>query len=184
MSQQESFSKMVAALVKPGEDILSSLTPNDCHILHMCVGITGEVGELVDAVKKSIIYGKPLDRENIVEELGDIFFYMEGLMQGLGITQQECIEANIAKLSVRYAKGKYSNEQAVTRADKTEEFVIQDPPEEPAELVTIYTSYYEACYAASNISERLKGDYIVHHDLTKGVYRVVEFKSDSSIQGA
>jgi NTP pyrophosphatase (non-canonical NTP hydrolase) len=115
---QQSFSNMVASLVKPGEEILQTLSPQQAHLLHMLIGISGEVGELTDAIKKSIIYGKPLDRENVVEEIGDVFFYMEGLMQGLDISGKECIEANISKLSVRYAAGKYSNEQAVERADK------------------------------------------------------------------
>jgi hypothetical protein len=51
---QQSFSKMVAALVKPGQDILNSLSPEDCHNLHMIIGLDGEVGELTDALKKSM----------------------------------------------------------------------------------------------------------------------------------
>lgn len=112
------FGEMVAALVKPGEEIKSSLSPSDCHNLHMLLGLCGEVGELTDAVKKSIIYGKQLDRNNVVEEIGDIFFYLEGLMQSLGITGEECLAANMEKLSVRYSEGSYSNKQAQERADK------------------------------------------------------------------
>ena len=45
---------MVNKLAKPGADILASLSEVDCHMLHMTLGIAGEVGELVDAIKKSI----------------------------------------------------------------------------------------------------------------------------------
>lgn len=38
----------------------------------MATGVSGEAGELLDAVKKSVVYKKPLDRENVVEELGDL----------------------------------------------------------------------------------------------------------------
>lgn len=113
-------SEMVKALAKSGEDIVAELTPEEAHLWHMATGVSGEAGELLDAVKKAVIYRKPLDRENIVEELGDLEFYMEGLRQGLGITREETIEHNIAKLSVRYHTGKFSNEDAQERADKPE----------------------------------------------------------------
>ena len=118
MSNVINYVAMVAALAKPGEAILSSLTPDRCHLLHMAVGVSGEAGELLDAVKKATIYGKPLDRENVIEELGDLEFYMEGLRQGLGITREETLQANVAKLGARYAAGKYSDKAAIARADK------------------------------------------------------------------
>lgn len=110
--------EMVATLVKPGEAILASITPKQCHELHMIIGISGEAGELLDALKKHIIYERDLDRENVIEELGDIEFYLEGLRQSLGITREKCLEANITKLSTRYESLKYSNQQAQERKDK------------------------------------------------------------------
>lgn len=116
------FQDMVAALAKPGADIIATLTPEKAHSLHMVVGISGEAGELLDAVKKSVIYNKELDRENVVEELGDLEFYLEGLRAGLGITREETLEANISKLltseKARYKLGQYSDQAAQTRADK------------------------------------------------------------------
>lgn len=113
--------EMVRGLCKSGDVILSELSPEDAHSIHMMMGISGEAGELLDAVKKSVIYRKPLDRQNVVEELGDLEFYMEGLRQGLGITRDETIEANIQKLGKRYAGFKYSDDSAKNRADKAEE---------------------------------------------------------------
>ena len=118
MSNVINYAAMVATLAKPGEAILTSLTPDRCHLLHMAVGVSGEAGELLDAVKKATIYGKPIDRENVIEELGDLEFYMEGLRQGLGITREETLQANVAKLGARYAAGKYSDKAAIARADK------------------------------------------------------------------
>jgi NTP pyrophosphatase (non-canonical NTP hydrolase) len=116
------FATMVAALIKSGQDILDSLTPSKCHSLHMGFGIAGEAGELVDAIKKYIIYNKPVDRENVVEEFGDLEFYMEGLRVELGITRDECLEHNIKKLltseKARYKLGTYTDAQAQDRADK------------------------------------------------------------------
>jgi NTP pyrophosphatase (non-canonical NTP hydrolase) len=111
------FEDMVRALAKPGVEIKEQLTANDAHNLHMAVGVAGEAGELLDAIKKAVIYRKPLDRENVVEELGDLEFYMEGLRQGTGITRDETIAANIAKLGVRYGQ-RYSDQAAHDRKDK------------------------------------------------------------------
>lgn len=109
---------MVTALAKPGSKIIIGLTPKTAHELHMAVGVSGEAGELLDAVKKSSIYGKPIDRENVVEELGDLEFYMEGLRQSLNITRDECLVHNMKKLGKRYESGRYTDAQAQARADK------------------------------------------------------------------
>lgn len=111
------YPHMVSTLAKPGQDIVDSLTAVDAHHLHMAVGVCGEAGELLDAVKKSVIYRKPLDVENVIEELGDLEFYMEGLRQSLNLTREQTINANIKKLAKRYGE-KYSDGAARARADK------------------------------------------------------------------
>jgi len=110
--------EMVKALVKPGSDILAQMDENTMGLIHMIMGIAGETGELVDAIKKWAIYWKPIDMENVIEELGDIEFYLEGLRQQLGVTRQETLEKNIEKLGKRYSSGSYSDRQAQERADK------------------------------------------------------------------
>jgi len=112
-----SHKNMVSVLTKPGYEIKTQLTAKDCHHIHMAMGIAGEAGELLDAVKKNTMYRKPLDLTNIIEELGDIEFYMEGLRASLGISRQEVLEANIVKLNKRYTAG-YSDVAAIIRADK------------------------------------------------------------------
>ena len=111
-------SELVAKLAKPGQDIINELSPRKAHCWHMSSALMGESGELFDAVKKWVIYGKKPDRVNIVEELGDIEFYLEGLRVALDITREETLKANIEKLSERYKELTYSNEAAQDRADK------------------------------------------------------------------
>ncbi len=108
---------MVKALVKDGAIIADEMTPVAAHLMHMAIGISGESGELLDAIKKAVIYQKELDLVNVIEELGDIEFYLEGLRQGLDITREDTLRANVDKLGIRYAKG-YSDLDAQTRADK------------------------------------------------------------------
>jgi len=110
--------ELVAKLTKPGEDILNELTAWDCNVWHMSSCICSEAGELFDAIKRPVIYRKPLDRANVIEELGDLEFYMEGLRQAMDISRQETLDANILKLTKRYNDLKYSDKKAAERADK------------------------------------------------------------------
>ena len=115
------YNEMVKRLAKDGKLILGQMEPYQAYIWHMATGVSGEAGELLDAVKKHVVYQKPLDRVNIIEELGDLEFYMEGLRQQLGISRKQTLEQNKRKLAVRYAGYEYSNEAAQNRADKEDE---------------------------------------------------------------
>lgn len=89
-------------------------------LLHAAVGVSGEAGELLDAIKKLWAYEKPMTEavmENIVEELGDLEFYMQLLRLKLGLQREYILEKNADKLGKRYADG-YSNAAALARADK------------------------------------------------------------------
>ena len=110
---------MVRALTKSGATILQDLTPDDANLWHMATGLSGESGELLDAVKKRVVYRKELDRQNVIEELGDLEFYLEGIREAVGVTRDECLEANQRKLAVRYRDLQYSDQAAHLRADKT-----------------------------------------------------------------
>lgn len=110
--------KMVARLLKTGEEILSEMTPHKAHLDHMALGITGEAGEIADVIKKYTKYNKPLDHGHLIEELGDAEFFLEGIRIAIGVSREEILMANIYKLEKRYHKGTFSNDQAQERADK------------------------------------------------------------------
>lgn len=86
---------------------------------HAALGVAGEAGELVDVIKKHTIYGKPLDRTNVIEELGDLRFYIQALQNVLGISESDVLQANADKLSKRYRGLRYTDKAAIDRADKT-----------------------------------------------------------------
>lgn len=69
---------MVAKLAKPGKEIVSNMTAEEAHLIHMAVGIAGETLELLEAFLED-------DRDKVLEELGDLEFYIEGLSQGAGM---------------------------------------------------------------------------------------------------
>ena len=53
------------------------------HVEHMALGMAGEMGEIIDAIKRSEIYGKELDKVNLAEEVGDVFWYAAGFASTL-----------------------------------------------------------------------------------------------------
>ena len=63
--------------------------PKNCDfqedILHAGLGMTTEVGELVDQLKRHIFYKKPYDRVHLVEEVGDVLWYVALASRALGI---------------------------------------------------------------------------------------------------
>lgn len=120
MHTEDRHREMVAALVKDGAVIKDELTPLQAHLWHMATGVAGEGGELLDAIKKFVVYQKSLDLDNVIEELGDLEFYLEGIRDALGIQREVTLAHNMEKLRKRYEAGKYSNEAAQNRADKVE----------------------------------------------------------------
>jgi len=87
--------------------------------LHAALGVCGEAGELADVIKKDSVYNKGEDRKHLVEELGDLRFYIQAVMQVYRITEQEVLQENANKLSIRYKGLRYSDEAAQGRADKS-----------------------------------------------------------------
>ncbi len=87
------------------------------QLIHAALGVAGEAGELVDAIKKHVIYGKPLDVANVLEEVGDTMFYLVALLNTLGITAESVINENVNKLTKRYPTT-YTNKDALERKDK------------------------------------------------------------------
>lgn len=112
-----SYHAFVESKVKDPMAIMDSLYPDKMNLIHMAMGVAGEAGELLDAIKKHAVYNKPLDLANVVEELGDLCFYIQGIQNILCISDNEILTANADKLCKRYKDG-YSDKAAQERADK------------------------------------------------------------------
>jgi len=87
--EEVSYTEMVSVLKKQGADILASLTPEKCDLWHMTSCLSPEVAELIDGLSS-------LDRENAIEEAGDIEFYIEGAKQTAPLlTTTDTVEISI-----------------------------------------------------------------------------------------
>ena len=110
------YTEFVRSRKKDPDDI-GPFDQTQKDLLHMTLGIAGEAGELVDAVKKHVIYDKDLDLGNVIEELGDLEFYLEGFRDALGLSRDCIVSYNMEKLAERYLVS-YSNKEAIERKDK------------------------------------------------------------------
>lgn len=118
---EQNHADMVKTLVKPPIQIFDALNTFKCDLMHATFGIAGEAGEMVDNVKKAVVYNQIFNRANMVEELGDMEFYLEQLRQCTGITREETLLGNMEKLAKRYPQFKYTDTRAKERADKVGE---------------------------------------------------------------
>lgn len=94
------------------------------RILHAVIGLATESGEMLDALKKHLFYGKPLDTVNLVEEMGDQDWYLNLLCSVLDTTMELVENVNIEKLSARYGD-KFSEDMALIRNLKVERQLLE-----------------------------------------------------------
>lgn len=89
--------------------------------LHAAVGFAAEAAETLDLVKKAFFNNIPLDTDKYKKELGDARFYQQALYNQDWLVDQDVESNNYDKLTARYHKGFYSDEQAKERRDATQD---------------------------------------------------------------
>lgn len=70
-------------------------------IFYPALGLAGEVGELLNKIKKVARDNVELNKEDMKKELGDILWYVSQLSTELGIDFDEVASSNISKLKDR-----------------------------------------------------------------------------------
>ena len=95
------------------------------NLMHMAAGISGEAGEVLDGIKKTFAYGKPIDRAHLIEELGDILFYVNGMIALLDTSWDEVLTTNIRKLEARYPSGTFNADHAIHRDTAAEKAAME-----------------------------------------------------------
>lgn len=89
------------------------------RLVVISLGLTGEAGEVADHVKKFVGHGHELDEEHIIEELGDILWYVANFADFLNVSLADVATRNISKLKARYPDG-FSSERSINREDPPE----------------------------------------------------------------
>lgn len=95
------------------------------RLLHGSMGLVTESGEFMDTIKKHLFYGKPIDKINLIEELGDLFWYLAIIHSVLGKAFEYAMVLNIRKLRARYGDN-FNSEGALNRDLDEERRILEE----------------------------------------------------------
>lgn len=104
---KEEYSTRAIALAREGD--------LGARMINGALGLSGEAGEVADIIKKVLFHDKPMDRQHLLEELGDTLWYMNLLILTMGSTWDEVMAMNIAKLETRFPDKKFNVEHVNNR---------------------------------------------------------------------
>ena len=93
------------------------------RLLTSGIGLSGEIGEFNEIIKKTLFQGKEIDdhtKQHLKKELGDVMWYVAQGCIALDTSITEIININIEKLQDRYDGGSFD----VTRSENRKEGVI------------------------------------------------------------
>lgn len=80
----------------------------------MALGVNTEAGELGDHIKKEVAQGHGPNLPGILEESGDVLWYLANLLTLYGLTFEMAMDVVTAKLRARYPEG-FSTEASIAR---------------------------------------------------------------------
>jgi NTP pyrophosphatase (non-canonical NTP hydrolase) len=120
------------------------------RLINNAFGLSGEVGEFVDLMKKALFHGTEVPREKIVKELGDIQYYWMEAVSTLGeqlkFTIQDVLDTNSKKLRERYPDG-FSFAAANERKDEKVEKVTNEDGKK-ADLYKLYSDLMDDMFGS------------------------------------
>lgn len=111
MNELEEYERKTVDCLAEGDEICWAL------------GLAGETGEVVELIKKRHYHGNKdkkgdITNERILNEAGDILWYLTALLHSQGYTILDCIKANTQKLAKRHPTGKFTIQSAQQHLDE------------------------------------------------------------------
>jgi NTP pyrophosphatase (non-canonical NTP hydrolase) len=78
------------------------------------LGLTGEAGEVADHIKKALFSGHSIDNMHLLEELGDVLWYVVLAAHAIDFNLNDVMQYNVQKLRNRYPNG-FDPERSINR---------------------------------------------------------------------
>jgi NTP pyrophosphatase (non-canonical NTP hydrolase) len=75
------------------------------RLLDAAAGLAEESGEILGLVRKHAFQSHPLQREEVIAELGDALWCLAMTARCAGLSLEQVAAANVAKLRARYPDG-------------------------------------------------------------------------------
>jgi NTP pyrophosphatase (non-canonical NTP hydrolase) len=85
--------------------------PTDRSAEYLTLGLCGEAGEVANNIKKELRDGVDLSH-NVLDELGDVFWYLAQLAEKRGHTLEEVAAFNLQKLRQRHEQRERRRQEA------------------------------------------------------------------------
>ena len=93
---------------------LNKEIPESELLINAILGLSGETGEVADLIKKHKFQGHDLDEQKLIDELGDIAWYLSEAATALKVDLDTILERNIEKLKRRFPQG-FDKEKSIHR---------------------------------------------------------------------
>ena len=74
------------------ESVVGDVEGMNGRLLHGLIGMCTESGEVLDALKRNLYYAKELDTVNLLEEVGDLCWYMAIIIDVLDLDFEKHVE--------------------------------------------------------------------------------------------
>ena len=84
------------------------------RLIVSALGLAGEAGEFANLVKKMTAHGHDFDPDALMDELGDVLWYLAEAATATGISLETIASHNVEKLIKRYPEG-FSEEKSINR---------------------------------------------------------------------
>ena len=101
MSEQsalDAYQRVAARTINPA-------LSDDQRLLDAAAGLAEEAGEVLGHVRKHVMQGRALHRDDVVAELGDALWCLAIVAHALGVPLSEVARINEAKLRARHPDG-------------------------------------------------------------------------------
>jgi NTP pyrophosphatase (non-canonical NTP hydrolase) len=100
MPTPQDYRDWVAKMHSPERD-------DEGQMVNAALGMAGEAGEIANKIKKMVFYNMNISSADLMEECGDVMFYMQWLIERINpnLTLEDVMRNNMLKLNARYPGG-------------------------------------------------------------------------------
>lgn len=107
----------------PDLTVVGNVNP---RVMHGIIGTVTESVEMLEALNTAMRNGTDIDGVNLLEEVGDLAWYVAIVIDALGGDWNKILEANLAKLAKRYAGNTFDAQATINRDVDAERTLLED----------------------------------------------------------
>ena len=121
----QSLDEAAVEIVTHEPQPVETLTHIDPRVAHAIIGMATEAVELLEALHEAILFDKPLDTVNLLEELGDLNWYHAIAVDALKGDWNQILETNLKKLEARNKGTKFNADATINRDTDAERQLLE-----------------------------------------------------------